>query len=189
MNELSAYLAKRGKLEEFTLFIDRDGVINEPIVNDYARKPADFILVNKAVEAIGLLQNVFKQIVVLTNQQGIHRKLMGEKDLENIHLKLYNALKSENIPYPEAVFFAPYLKKINHTWRKPNTGMPEQAKNYVPSIDFNKSIVVGDSPGDMELADQIGAVKIKIANPQFSFENQDAEFASLWEMAKYLTQN
>lgn len=189
MSDLKAFLAKRGNLKDFTLFLDRDGVINEPIVNDYARKPADFILTFRAVEAIGLLKRAFKYVIIVTNQQGIHRKIMSESDLEDVHLKLYDAIKQGDETYPDAVFFAPYLKKIDHQWRKPNVGMPLQAKNYLHDIDFNKCIMVGDSPGDMNLADHIGAVKIKISNPRFSFQNQDAEFANLWEMAKYLTQN
>lgn len=180
-------LPNRLECKHYTLFLDRDGVINEPIVDDYAKQPDDFIICKGATDAIKELQSIFKYVIVVTNQQGIHRKLMSEKDLENVHLKLYNAMKEDDIPYFDLALFAPYLKTVNNSWRKPSTGMLMQAKSYFNDIDFSKSIMVGDSPSDMALADAVGATKVRIANPQFSFDNQDYNFDSLAHFTKYFT--
>lgn len=171
MSEHKPFLAKN--LSDSTIFLDRDGVINLPIVDDYAKQPSDFILVEGVLEALGELQQMVKRLVMVTNQQGVHRKVMSEKDLENVHLKLYNSLKNKGISYFDASFYAPYLKEESHEWRKPKNGMLLKAKSYFPDIDWNNTIMVGDSPGDMQLADTLGITKVKIVNPQFSFDNQD----------------
>ncbi len=170
-----------------TLFIDRDGVINQPIVDDYAKKPEDFEFCEGAIEALGQLSAIFGRIVLVTNQQGIHRELMSEQDLEDVHLKMYNALKASNISYFDLAMFAPYLRSAKHEWRKPKNGMFIKAKAYFDDIDFGQSIMVGDSPGDMELADSVGALKVRITNPQFQFDNQDFQFDSLLDFVLSLS--
>lgn len=179
MQELKKYLPNRAALKEYTLFIDRDGVINEPIVDNYAKRPEDFILCKGAIDALGELNRIFGKVILVTNQQGIHRDLMTESDLEDVHLKMYKALKNNDLPYFDAAFFAPYLSKVNHLWRKPQNGMLLKAKKYFEDIDFSKAIMVGDSPGDMKLADSLEIFKVRINNPQFNFDNQDVQFDSL----------
>jgi|TARA_B110000503_G_C7165135_1_gene421500 histidinol-phosphate phosphatase family protein len=177
MSEHKPFLSEN--LADFTIFLDRDGVINLPIVDDYAKQPNDFILGDGVLVALEKLQQMVKRLVMVTNQQGVHRKVMNEKDLENVHLKLYNSLKNKGLSYFDASFYAPYLKEESHEWRKPKNGMLLKAKSYFPDIDWSKAIMVGDSPGDMQLADTLGITKVKIANPQFSFDNQDYTYADL----------
>ena len=187
MTEHNRYLPSRQQATEYTLFLDRDGVINEPIVDDYARKPEDFVFCAGAIDAIAELRSIFKKIVLVTNQQGVHRGLMSEKDLEDVHLKMYNGLKSKGIRYFDGILFAPYLKTVNHKWRKPSNGMLLKAKEYFTDIEWSKSIMVGDSPGDMQLADSLELIKVRIENPQFSFDNQDYKFKSLAEFIDCLS--
>jgi histidinol-phosphate phosphatase family protein len=187
MKEHKVFLPSSSELGDYTLFLDRDGVINKPRVADYAKNPEEFEIIDGALEAIRVFNQFFKRVIIVTNQQGIHRGLMSETDLENVHLKLYNALKEEGIKYPDAVFFAPYLRVNQHNWRKPDVGMVTQSQTYFEDIYLDKCIMVGDSDGDMKLADNIGAIKIKVANSQFNFDNQDYTFDSLWLFAQYLT--
>jgi histidinol-phosphate phosphatase family protein len=187
MQELRNYFDKQD-LKDYCLFLDRDGVINEPIVDDYAKRPEDFTLTDHAVEAIAMLQSLFKRIVIVTNQQGIGRGLMSMTDLEDVHLKMHKSLKDNNLPYFDAVFYAPYLRSEEHQWRKPKSGMAQQAIKYFPDLDPKKMVLVGDSPGDMQLAEAIGATKVRIANPQFEFDDQDLKFNSLYDFALNLTQ-
>lgn len=177
------------ELSEYSLFLDRDGVINTPKPDDYVKHPDEFIFTENAIDAIRDLQQVFKYVFVVTNQQGIHRELMTEQGLEDVHLKLYRALKNNDLPYFDGVFFAPYLRKRDHYWRKPQKGMVEQAQKYCTDIDPDKIVLVGDSPGDMELAAKVGALKVRIANPQFEFDDQDLSFNSLFAFAQFITQN
>lgn len=173
------YLPKGETCKEFTLFLDRDGVLNEPIVDDYARKPDDLIFVDEVAESLRVLSHKFQRIVLVTNQQGVGKQVMSDVDLENVHLKLYKAMKKNNVNWFDVAFYAPYLKTNVHSWRKPQNGMLLKAKTYFSDIDWRKSIMVGDSPGDMLLADSLGLTKVRIENPQFTFDNQDFSFASI----------
>jgi histidinol-phosphate phosphatase family protein len=179
MKEHNTFLLSKKELADYTLFIDRDGVINEPIIDYYACKPADLVLCEGSVQALSELSVIFKHIILVTNQQGVGKGVMSETDLENVHLKLYDATKKDASFYFDASFYAPYLKSEAHLWRKPQNGMLLKAKTYFPDVDWKKSIMIGDSPGDMQLADSLGLLKVRIRNTQFSFENQDYSFDSL----------
>ena len=179
MSEHNKFLPNINDCQQYTLFIDRDGVINRPIIDDYAKDPSEFIFCEGAIDALSSLKTIFKRVVLVTNQQGVGKHVMTSQDLENVHLKMYDSLRSNNCPYFDLVLYAPYLNKDRHTWIKPSTGMLLKAKEYYPDIDFSKSIMVGDSPGDMALAGQLNIMKVRILNDQFEFENQHYMFHDL----------
>ncbi len=187
MSEHKAYLPSLAECKNYTLFLDRDGVLNEPIVDDYARTPSDLILVQGFESSLEFLLSHFKRVILVTNQQGVGRGLMSDIDLEDVHLKMYKLLKNKGISWFEAAFFAPYLRTESHSWRKPSNGMLLKAKEYFEDIDWNKSIMVGDSPGDMKLADTLSITKVRISNPQFEFDNQDFRFGSIAEFVAALS--
>lgn len=189
MSEHKAYLPSKSECKEYTLFLDRDGVLNEPIVDDYARCPDDLVLVDGLVGSIKWLLSHFKRVILVTNQQGIGRQIMSDVDLEDVHLKMYKKLKDSSVQWFDAAFFAPYIKSENHTWRKPSNGMLRKAQNYFPDIHWKKSIMVGDSPSDMLLADTFGIAKVKIGNPQFDFDNQDYHYDSIQDFVSALSNN
>lgn len=178
MSEHNKYLPKAKDCQDYTLFVDRDGVLNQYIVNDYARKPEDLVLVPGIIDSLKTAKRLFKHVILVTNQQGVGKELMTDSDLENVHLKIYNNLKNNGLNWFDAAFYAPYLKTENHNWRKPNNGMLLQGKNYFPNVDWHKSIMVGDSLSDMKLADSLDLIKVRIKNPQFNFDNQDFYFLS-----------
>ncbi|NBV57249.1 MAG: HAD-IIIA family hydrolase [Bacteroidetes bacterium] len=178
MSEHNKFLPKARDCKKYTLFIDRDGVINQPIIDDYAKNPDEFIFCDGALDALKKLKRLFSRVILVTNQQGVGKCIMTSQDLENVHLKMYDSMKKANSNF-DLILYAPYLKQDNHTWRKPNTGMLLKAKEYYPDIDFSKSIMVGDSPGDMALADQLDIIKVRILNDQFEFDNQDFTYSDL----------
>ena len=69
----------------WTLFLDRDGVINERIFNGYILNTSEFKFIEGAKEALSLLKNHFNLSFVVTNQQGIAKDLMTERNLLYIH--------------------------------------------------------------------------------------------------------
>ena len=124
MSEHKAYLPSITECKDYTLFLDRDGVLNEPIVDEYARQASDLILVNILADSLEVVLSHLLQVVLVTNQQGVGRGVMSDTDLEDVHLKMYNAMKSIDLQWFDAAFFAPYLKTENHNWRKPsNVGL------------------------------------------------------------------
>ncbi len=143
----------------WTLFLDRDGVINKKIENDYVRNLSMFEWLPGAKEAICKLSKIFGRIIVVTNQQGVGKGLMTEEDVVTVNNFLSKEVEQSGGKV-DAFYFAPHLKSENHPDRKPQTGMALRAKNDFPEIDFTKSIIVGDSVSDMEFGKKLGMKKI-----------------------------
>ncbi|MBR9860969.1 HAD-IIIA family hydrolase [bacterium] len=188
MSEQRASFPKSSELKEYVLLLDRDGVINEPKPDDYVKSPEEFLFCKGAIKAIETFQHYFDKIVIVTNQQGIGRELMTEKDLQNVHLKMYDGLRASNLPYFDLTCYAPYLRSENHAWRKPQTGMVDYVQSIL-SFGRTKYLVCGDSPGDMQLGRNVGAFCVNIANPQFEVSDFDLRFDSLSDFAHFITQN
>ena len=119
----------------WTLFLDRDGVINKKLENDYVKTIDEFEFLPQVLEAIKQFSSHFQKIVVVTNQQGISKKLMTENDLEKVHQYLLAEVNKYGGKI-DAIYYAPQLAEENSVMRKPNIGMAMAAKKEFPSIDF-----------------------------------------------------
>lgn len=149
----------------WTLFLDRDGVINIEKPGDYIYHYEEFSFYPHVPQALHLLARRFHRILIITNQRGIGRGLMSKEALEEIHTKMLSDIVSLNgridgIYYCDAV-------DDSHPDRKPNVGMGLQAKKDYPDIDFSKSIMVGNTLGDMQFGRNLGmyTVYIQTTNP------------------------
>ncbi len=134
----------------WTLFLDRDGVINERLVGDYVKNVEEFSFIPGSKEAIVRFSKLFCRIVVVTNQQGIGKGFMNEDDLAKVHQYMLNEIKNAGGRI-DAVYFCPKLASENAACRKPNTGMALRAQSFFPEINFDQSIMVGDSVSDIEM--------------------------------------
>jgi histidinol-phosphate phosphatase family protein len=147
---------------DWTLFLDRDGVINHRIVDGYVRTKEEFVLLDKVVPAIRRLRTVFGRIIVVTNQQGIGKGLMSAEDVEKIHQYMIEQLDHAI----DKVYFAPNLATENSPLRKPNTGMALMAKKDFPMIRFAQSVMVGDSISDMIFGNSAGMKTVFLTKEQ-----------------------
>lgn len=138
----------------WTLFLDRDGVINVEKENDYIRNPEEFHFVEGVELAIAKLSSVFGRIVVVTNQKGIGKGLMTEADLKSIHQKMTSEIVKAGGRIDQ-VYFCPD-KDSDSSCRKPNIGMAIQAKKDFCDIDFKRSVMVGNTPSDMQFGRSCG---------------------------------
>ncbi len=172
----------------WTLFLDRDGVINEREDGGYITKVEDFSFIVGSIKAIEKLSNIFGRIVVITNQAGIGKGLMTEKQLQKIHqhfLKTIDLLDGRI----DKIYHCPDKPDSKSPNRKPETGMAMQAKADFPEIDFSRSVIVGDSMSDMEFGDRLGMVKVFIEGKGEgpSIVKADFQFDSLKSFADMLT--
>ena len=149
--------------KSWTLFLDRDGVINKKIDDDYVRSLDQFEWLPGVIESIKKLSSLFGRIIIITNQQGIGKGLMTEEAVESIHEHIIQSIKQAGGKI-DGVYYAPHLKSENSEFRKPNIGMAMQAKKDFPEIDFSKSIMVGDSRSDMEFGKKAGMKTVFILN-------------------------
>lgn len=134
--------------KDWTLFLDRDGVINHRLENDYVKSPDGFLFLEGVLESIAYFSAIFGKIIVVTNQQGIGKGLMTVAQLDLIHDKMLNEVKHAHGRI-DKVFFCPDLEASGSFNRKPMIGMGLMAKRHFPEIQFRRSIMVGDSISDM----------------------------------------
>jgi histidinol-phosphate phosphatase family protein len=167
----------------WSLFLDRDGVINKRIVDDYVKNWNEFEFLDGVVDAVKKFSTVFGKIVVVTNQQGIGKRIMRPEDLELIHKNMVYELTYFGGKIDRA-YHSPFLASENHPTRKPGIGMALQAQKDFPEIDFAKSIMVGDSGSDIEFGKNAGMKTIFIgATNKY---NADLHCNSLKELASLL---
>src|SRR5690606_22066454 len=93
--------------------------------------------------------------VVVTNQQGIGKKLMSDDDLNIVHQHMSTFIEKMGGKI-DKIYYCPELQEKNHQDRKPNQGMAHKAKKDFPEIDFNKSLMVGDSLTDIQFGASLG---------------------------------
>ena len=162
----------------WSLFLDRDGVINERIIGGYVQNVDSFHILEGVAEAIIILKKIFGHIFVVTNQQGIGKKLMTVDDLQLIH----NYMESELSVKFDGIYYSPYLADENNLMRKPNPGMAIQAKKDFPEINLEKSIMVGDSISDIRFGKNANMKTVYISNEK---ENVDVDMfcTSLYDFA------
>ena len=145
------------------LFIDRDGTL--------ALEPADYQL--DALEKLVFYPEVFTylgkiaremdyELVMVTNQDGLGTDSFPEDNFWPVHQLLLNSFASEGIVFNEVLIDRSFPAD-NAPTRKPRTGL---LNNYLnnPAYNLNDSYVIGDRLTDMELAKNIGAKGIFLAN-------------------------
>lgn len=147
----------------WTLFLDRDGVLNRKIDHDYVRNWQQFEFLPGVKDALAVFAQKFGRIVIVTNQRGVGRGLMSETDLHEIHMQLMDEVEQAGGRI-DAIFYCPDITDEGSTHRKPKPGMAFDAKNLFPEIDFSKSIIVGDSGSDMEFGKNLGMITVLIGD-------------------------
>ncbi|MCH2044836.1 MAG: HAD-IIIA family hydrolase [Saprospiraceae bacterium] len=139
----------------WTLFLDRDGVINQRKVGDYIRNWKEFCFLDGVLEAIPVLNKYFDRTVVVTNQQGIAKGLMTEQSLQKIHKKMVQEIEYSSGQI-DAVYYCAKHKRENPICRKPNPGMAYTAQKEFSDIQFKQAVMVGDSPSDIQFGKNLG---------------------------------
>ena len=168
----------------WTLFLDRDGVINKQIKGGYVTDIESFQFLDGALNALSELSRIFGRIIVVTNQQCIGKKIITTQQLDKIHSFMVQQIKEKG-GHINKVYFAPNLSEENSPMRKPNSGMADKAKEDFPSIDFHKSIIVGDSISDIEFGKNKNMKTVLITNELISFP--DRCFRGLKDFSKSIS--
>jgi D-glycero-D-manno-heptose 1,7-bisphosphate phosphatase len=172
----------------WTLFLDRDGVINQEKENSYIFHYGEFRFYDQVKEALRIVASVFGRIVVVTNQRGVGKGLMTAEELEIIHDKMLAevVLGGGRI---DRIYYADSLDD-DHPHRKPNPGMALAARTDFPEIDFHRALMVGNNLSDMEFGRNAGmhTVYLRTTHPDQSLPHPsiDLAFNSLYDFAKHL---
>ena len=167
----------------WTLFLDRDGVINKRLVDDYIKSWDEFEFLPGVLESLAVFSKLFGRIIIITNQQGVGRGWMTEEQLKSIHEKMISDI-GKAAGRIDAIYYCTDLRGEPDNCRKPSTEMFERAKSEFPEINPKKSIMVGDSRSDMEFGRNCGLFTLfiggenSIANVCFSDLKSFAEAIS-----------
>ena len=156
--------------KSWTLFLDRDGVINERLPDDYVKSWEQFHFIEGTLEAINTFSQLFGRIVVVSNQQGVGKGLMPASGLELIHKQMQQAV-AEAGGKIDKVYYSPYLEAEKHITRKPAIGMGLKARQDFKEISFKKSIMAGDSFSDMLFGKRLGMNTVLIGERTLAREH------------------
>jgi D-glycero-D-manno-heptose 1,7-bisphosphate phosphatase len=142
-----------------TIFLDRDGVINENRA-DYVKNWSEFRFLPGSREAIAKLSQAGHRIVVCTNQAGIAKGSISVETVQEIHRRMIASINEVGGKI-EKVYFCPHAKNQDCVCRKPRPGMLLQARDEL-GIDMHDAVFLGDSMTDIRagLAAGIHAVLV-----------------------------
>jgi len=175
---------------EWTLFLDRDGTINEKFDDDYVKNWRQFKFLAGAVEGLKILNRIFGKTIIVTNQRGIGKGLMKKQDLDLIHQNMLSVLRAQGVHIDKIYYFPHNYEIENGNCRKHNIGMATDAKDDFHDIDFRKSVMVGDSLSDMVFGRTLSMITVLIDNeskPVTDSEGYiDLRYKSLLEFANEL---
>jgi D-glycero-D-manno-heptose 1,7-bisphosphate phosphatase len=146
-----------------TVFLDRDGVLNEKAPEgDYVTCWQRFRVLPGVPQAIARLNRAGLRVVVVTNQRGIARGLYTLENVEAMHAGFAELLVRHGA-HVDAFLICPH-EEGECDCRKPLTGLFDQAKARFPEITAAESVMIGDSAADMEFGRRVGMATIWIAS-------------------------
>jgi D,D-heptose 1,7-bisphosphate phosphatase len=149
------------------VFLDRDGTLNEEV--DYLSHIEDLKIFKETKLALRKFKNFGFLNIVVTNQSGISRGFLTEKDLQEIHNEFSARLEDEGVCLIDEIYYSPYhvdgvieKYKLDSPDRKPGIGLITKAVDK-HNIDLKESFFIGDSFTDMQCAGNAGLRKILVA--------------------------
>lgn len=142
------------------VFLDRDGTINKDV--GYPNSYSAIDIFPYSFEAVRKLNQSGLLVVIVTNQSGVGRGLIIEKNLEDIHQKMKEAFSRQDARF-DGIYYCPHYLfspspeyRKNCQCRKPLPGMALKAAREL-HIDLKNSYMVGDKVEDILFGVNIGA--------------------------------
>jgi D-glycero-D-manno-heptose 1,7-bisphosphate phosphatase len=158
------------------VFLDRDGVINKDY--GFVHKIEDFIFFPDVFESLKKLQSAGYRLFIITNQSGIGRGMYPEKDVQDVHDYMLQALASQGIEISR-VYFCPHAPEDDCECRKPKTKHLDDAVREF-DLDAENSWVIGDKLSDIEMGERAGC-KTALIDSRYARDVQRKKYSCLQE--------
>src|ERR1035437_6863423 len=143
-----------------TIFLDRDGVVNEER-GEYTWKVEDFKLTVGLIEFLKVVIEKGYLVIIISNQGGVGKGLFTKEDVEKAHQYLTTQLANENIQLTDIYYCPHHPNSGKCLCRKPQSLLLEKAiARY--AVDVEKSYFIGDRPRDEESGTNVGLKTILI---------------------------
>ena len=136
------------------IFLDRDGVINRNLDNNYVKNWDEFEFLPNSLEAIKRLTDANYPLIVITNQACVNKKIVSSQTLNDLHQKMVSEVENAGGRI-YAIYHCPHRDEDKCDCRKPKPGMLIQAA-HEHNIDLPDSYLIGDSMTDIEAGQQVG---------------------------------
>jgi D-glycero-D-manno-heptose 1,7-bisphosphate phosphatase len=145
------------------IILDRDGVINHDSP-DFIKSPDEWKPIKGSLEAIAKLSQAGFNVVIITNQSGVGRKLFSADMLSQIHVRMIDHIRQHGGKI-QSVLFCPHLPEDDCDCRKPKTGLYKELSKRL-GVHYMGVYSVGDSQRDLDAAIDAGAspVLVKTGN-------------------------
>jgi D-glycero-D-manno-heptose 1,7-bisphosphate phosphatase len=148
-----------------TVFLDRDGTINEDV--GYLNALDRLVFIPGALDAIRLLTRAGYQIAIVTNQAGVALGMIEEHVLDALHARIDARVTLAGgridgwfvCPHSKSAKVAKFL--LDCDCRKPKAGLFDQACKALP-VDKSRSFYIGDKASDMGAARNAGVAGILV---------------------------
>ncbi|MBI3032855.1 D-glycero-beta-D-manno-heptose 1,7-bisphosphate 7-phosphatase [Candidatus Woesearchaeota archaeon] len=148
-----------------SIFIDRDGVINEDV--GFAHKNHELVFIPRSLQALKLLAASDYKIFIVTNQPVIGRGMCSEEEYLEFEKYLLKQIKDAGgridkcyyCPHHPTAGKGKYL--LDCSCRKPKPGLLLQAKKEF-NIDMQHSFMIGDKRSDIAAGKAAGCKTILV---------------------------
>lgn len=150
------------------VFLDRDGTLNHD--PGYIRAPDQLTLISGIPEALKRLKSAGFRLIVVTNQSGVARGLIPPDALSQIHNRLNEILR------PEQVQIDHFMVCVHHPdenclCRKPKPQLLLEASQQF-QIDLTTSYMVGDRPKDIQAGRLAGCKSSVLVRTGFGSQSE-----------------
>lgn len=155
-----------GPPRTFTVFLDRDGVLNKHRTGQVIRFWRQFRFLPGVPAAFARLNRPGIQTCLITNQQWFRLGFGSESTLGRLHARMRLELEMEGgrLDHVEAATGWPFLRDRR---RKPKPGMLQDgAATFLAAgspVDKSRAVMIGDKPKDAQAAAAFGIPCILVA--------------------------
>lgn len=136
------------------VLLDRDGTLNERVVDGYVTVPEELVLLPGATRAMARLTGAGCRTVLVTNQRAIARGLLTREGLMAVHDRLSGELAAVGGRL-DAIAVCPHAEG-ECACRKPRDGLFREVLARAPWADPARSLMIGDMPSDLDPAAGLG---------------------------------
>lgn len=152
-------------MKKRAIFLDRDGTINKDV--GYPNSYTMIDIFSYSFEAVKKINQANFLAVVVTNQSGIGRGYIEEKNLQALHQKMARAFGRHGAHF-DGIYYCPHYEDSDQaeyrgkcSCRKPKPGMAQQAAQDL-DIDLSQSYMIGDKEEDILFGKNAQAVPILV---------------------------
>lgn len=149
-------------MQNRAIFLDRDGTINyDP---GYLGDSNLVKIYPNVSESLNLLKNNLNfKLIVISNQSGIARKLITEKQVEEVNQKINSLIKQKSNVEIDKFYYCPHHPSFDMicSCRKPAIDLILKAQKDF-NIDLNQSYFIGDKISDVECGNNAGLKTVLI---------------------------